>query len=246
MIFISHLHGDHYLGLVGLLSSMSLLGRTKKLTLFGPEELKQLLDFQFEVAAIKLKYELEFIPITATEKQPIFEDKVIKIYAFPVKHRIKCWGFRFDEKRRELNIDPAKIKEHGLSIEEIKKAKDGEDVVRESQYFRNEELTLPPDPLASYAYSSDTRYFPKMADYVKGVRLLYHEATFIEKQRERAEKTMHSTAKEAATVAKKADVGQLLLGHFSARFKGTEIVLEEAQEVFGNTVCVEDGDEFVL
>lgn len=246
MIFISHLHGDHYLGLVGLLSSMSLLGRTKKLSIYCPSDLEELLQIQFKLAGIRFNFQLEFIHLTSTDKQVIFEDKVIEISAFPVQHRIPTWGFLFKEKKKEKNIDPDKVTEHQLTIQEILKAKKGDDILRESTYFRNADITLPDQPLTSYAYSADTIFFEKMVEYVKGVDLLYHEATFTEKQKDRAEATMHSTARQAATVAKKAKVGQLLLGHFSARFKSTGEVLKEAKTVFENSVCVEDGDEFDL
>lgn len=246
MIFISHLHGDHYLGLVGLLSSMSLLGRTKKLVVFGPPELEELLQIQFKLAGIRFNFELQFNHLTALDKAIIFEDNVIEIAAFPVRHRIPTWGFHFKEKKKEKNIDPKKIEEFKLSKEEILKAKKGEDVLRDSAYYRNEDITLKDKALVSYAYSSDTIYFEKMIDHVKGVSLLYHEATFTEKQKDRAMATMHSTAKEAATIAKKGNVGQLLLGHFSARFRSTDEVLQEAIQVFENTICVEDGDEFIL
>jgi ribonuclease Z len=245
-IFISHLHGDHYLGLVGLLSSMSLLGRTKKLSIFCPKELEELLTSQFKLAGIQFNFQLEFIHLTAKTKELIFEDNVIAISAFPVKHRIPTWGFHFQEKDKELNVNAKKIKELQLSVDEIKQAKSGNDIIRASEYIRNEDIALPKQKLVSYAYSSDTIFFEKMIEYVKGVNLLYHESTFIEKQKDRAIATMHSTAKEAATVADKAKVGKLLLGHFSARFRGTEEILEEAQIIFKNTVCVEDGDEFIL
>jgi ribonuclease Z len=246
MILISHLHGDHYLGLVGLLSSMSILGRTQKLTIYGPADLQELMQVQFRLAGMKFGYQIEFVNLTATKKEVIFEDNVMSITAFPVKHRIPTWGFRFDEKEKELNIDPSVVKKFALSIDEIKAAKKGDDIVREDEYFRNADVTLPRQKPVSYAYSSDTAYFDKMAEYVKGVDLLYHESTFTEKQRDRADKTMHSTAKEAATVAKKANVGQLLLGHFSARFKDTTVVLEEAKTIFDRSVCVQDGDEYNL
>ncbi len=245
-IFISHLHGDHYLGLVGLLSSMSLLGRTKKLTVYGPEELEELLRFQFKVAKVHFNFELEFVHLGASEMQVIYEDKVIKVSSFPVKHRIDCWGFRFDEQPKEKNVNPSKIEEHQLKLEEILAVKRGEDITREASYLRNEELTLPETPLVSYAYSADTKYFDKMADYVQGVNLLYHEATFLEKHSDRAKATMHSTALQAATIAKSAKVKQLLLGHFSARYKDTSELLSEAKSVFEHTICVNDGDEFIL
>lgn len=246
MILISHLHGDHYLGLVGLLSSMSILGRTQELTIYCPPELEELLKVQFKVAGMKFNYPIAFSPLKVNTQEVIFEDNILKITAFPVKHRIPTWGFRFDEKERELNIDPSVIKKFALSHEEIRKAKKGEDILREDEYFRNADITLPRQKSVSYAYSSDTAFFEGMIDYVRNVDLLYHESTFTEKQRERADKTMHSTAKEAATVAKRANVGKLLLGHFSARFKDTSVVLEEAKTVFDNAVCVNDGDEFDL
>jgi ribonuclease Z len=246
IILISHLHGDHYLGLTGLLSSMSLLGRTKKLTIYCPAELEELLQFQFKVAGIKFNFQLEFVHLMSTEKSIIFEDNSIQISSFPVKHRIPTWGFQMREKEKELNINPKKIEEFKLSLEEIVRAKRGEDIIRDAEYLRNADLTLPKQPLLSFAYSSDTKYFDQMAEFVKGVDLLYHEATFTEKHVDRAKATMHSTAKQAAQVAKNAGVNQLLLGHFSARYKNTDELLEEAKSVFDNTICVEDGDEFIL
>ena len=245
-IFISHLHGDHYLGLVGLLSSMSLLGRTKELTVYGPPELEETLRFQFKVAKVHFNYELRFVHLKQDGLEVIFEDKVLSISSFPVQHRIPCWGFRFDEKKKEKNVNPSKIEEFKLSLEEILAIKRGEDITREAAFFRNEDLTLAETPLISYAYSADTRYFDKMADYVKGVNLLYHEATFLEKHKDRAKATMHSTALQAATVAQQARVKQLILGHFSARYKDTSEILEESKSVFAQSSCVLDGDEFIL
>ena len=245
-IFISHLHGDHYLGLTGLLSSMSLLGRTKELSVYCPAELEEILKFQFKVAKVYFNFEIKFVPLTATSKEVIFEDNIVAVSAFPVKHRINCWGFRFDEKQKDRNVNPAKIAEHQLSLKEILKVKKGEDVVREAAYLRNEELTLVPTPTVSYAFSADTAYFPEMADYVKGVSLLYHEATFTEKHSDRAKATMHSTALQAATVAKDAQVKRLILGHFSARYKDPSELVEEAKPIFEAVSAVEDGMEFVL
>jgi ribonuclease Z len=245
-IFISHLHGDHYLGLVGLLSSMSLLGRTKKLSIYGPSELEELLRFQFKVAAIHFNFELEFIHLEKDVDAIVFEDKIISVRAFPVKHRIACWGFRFDEKKKEKNVNPSKIEEHSLNLEEILAVKRGQDVVRGVSYLRNEELTLADAKLVSYAFSSDTTYFSKMAEYVSGVDLLYHEATFLEKHADRARATKHSTALQAAQVAKDGGVGKLILGHFSARYKDGQEIEDEAKTVFMNTQAVNDGDEFNL
>lgn len=246
IILISHLHGDHYLGLTGLLSSMSLLGRTKNLTIYCPAELEEMLQFQFKIAGVKFNFQLAFVHLTSTDKSVIFEDTSIQISAFPVKHRIPTWGFHMVEKEKEMNINPLKIEEFKLSLEEIVQAKKGKDITRDAQYLRNDELTLPKQSLLSYAYSSDTKYFDQMAEFVKGVDILYHEATFTEKHIDRAKATMHSTAKQAAQVAKNAGVKQLLLGHFSARYKSTDELLIEAKPIFENVVCVNDGDEFIL
>jgi ribonuclease Z len=245
-IFISHLHGDHYLGLAGLLSSMSLFGRTKELNVYCPVELEEILRFQFKVAKVYFNYELNFIPITARSKEVIFEDNIITVSAFPVKHRVDCWGFRFDEKPKARNVNPSRIQEHTLTLEEILKVKKGEDVLRESSYLRNEDLTLAPTATVSYAFSADTAYFPEMADYVKGVDLLYHEATFTEKHSDRAKETQHSTALQAANVAKAAGVKNLILGHFSARYKNPSELVEEAATVFDKVSAVEDGMRFVM
>ncbi|MBN4072834.1 ribonuclease Z [Crocinitomix catalasitica] len=245
-ILISHLHGDHYLGLFGLLGSMGLTGRKSKLTIYGPEDLKTLLDLQFKVSKVKLAFEIEFIPLTAETKELIFEDKVLKIFAFPVKHRIPCWGFSFEEKERRSNLKKEKIQEYNISVPEIKELLDGEDLVREGEIIPSAEFFDPAPPPIKFVFCGDTAYNTKILPWIKGADLLYHEATFSEKEVDRATATMHSTAKQAAAIANKAEVGKLLLGHFSARYKVTEALEEEARTIFSNSVCVEDGDEFVV
>ena len=245
-IFISHLHGDHYLGLTGLLSSMSLLGRKQDLTIFCPSELEELLQFQFKIAAVHFNFQIKFTHLKKDGLQLIHEDNSIKAWSFPVKHRIPCWGFKFVEKERDANLNPLMIKKYDLSIEEIKKAKKGEDIMRNALKIKNQELVLAHIEPASYAFSADTKYFDAMAEYVKGVQLLYHEATFTEAHSDRAKATMHSTAKEAATVAKNAGVSKLLLGHFSARYRSSQVLLDEAKPIFENSFCVKDGDEFLV
>lgn len=245
-ILISHLHGDHYFGLMGLLVSMDLLGRTRPMTLYGPPELKELIAFQLKTTGIRFHFQLDIIPLTATSKTVIDEDLHLAISAFPVRHRIPCWGFHLQEKRRFKKIAPDCLATHQLTREEIHRVREGKDILRGGLLLKNETLTLPSAPPVAYAYSADTRYFDEMVSAVEGVDLLYHEATFTEKYRENAEKTMHSTAKEAATIAQRAGVNRLLLGHFSKRFKQTDELLAEAQAVFKNTVCINDGDTFSL
>lgn len=245
-IFISHLHGDHYLGLVGLFSSMSLLGRASKLIIFAPEGLEEIIQLQFKISGVYLNYKIEFVVLTAKEKTLIFEDNSIEVYSFPLKHRITTFGFLFQEKTRGKSVDKYKIAEYNLTLPEILKVKKGEDVVRGEEIIKNEVLTLPDSKLCSYAYCSDTKFIPELSETLKNVSLLYHEGTFLTEDKDKAKSTMHSTALEAATIAREANVDQLLIGHFSARYNDTIAHLKEAQQIFQHVRCVEDGDEFVV
>jgi ribonuclease Z len=245
-IFISHLHGDHFLGIFGLLASMNLLGRTQKLIIFAPEDLQKIILFQFEISKVRLDYEIEFQTLSCKTKTLIFEDRLLEVFAFPLKHRIECYGFLFREKPKELNIDKDQIEKYAISRAEIWAVKNGADLERNGKIIPNKKLTLPPTHLLSYAFCSDTRYYEKIAGWVQDVDLLYHEATFTEKQLDRAKATQHSTAKQAAEIAKKARAKKLLLGHFSARFGTTVELQAEAQAVFENVTCVEDGDQFLM
>lgn len=245
-LFISHLHGDHYLGIFGLLASMNLLGRTLKLHLFAPAALREIIAHQFTITGVTLDFEIEYHDLNCTEKTLIFEDKILEIYAFPLRHRIKCHGFLFKEKPKELNINKEKIEEFTISRAEIWSIKNGGDIERNGKIIKNAKLTLPGVAPKQYAFCTDTKFYPKLADWVKDVDLLYHEATFTEAQKDRAKATQHSTAKQAAEIAKRANVKKLLLGHFSARFNSTSELQKEAEVIFENTICVEDGDEFVI
>lgn len=243
-IFISHLHGDHFLGIFGLLASMNLLGRTQKLIIFAPADLEKIVKNQFEITNVVLDFELEFQTLSTKTKTLVFEDRLLEVFAFPMKHRIECYGFLFQEKPKELNIDKDKIEEYGISRSEIWDIKNGKNIERNGKIIPNSELTLPSGKLFQYAFCTDTTYYEKIATWVSGADLLYHEATFTEKQADRAKATKHSTAGQAAEIAKKADVKKLLLGHFSARFGSTKELLDEAKPIFENVVCVEDGDVF--
>lgn len=245
-IFISHLHGDHFLGIFGLLSSMSLLGRTKLLTIYAPEGLEEIVRHQFKLAQVYLSFDLEFVQLSTKEKVTVFEDNAVKVSAFPLKHRIECYGFLFEEKQEELKIDKDKIQEYKLSLIEILAAKRGEVIQREKEQIQPEQVTLPPGKPCSYAFCTDTRPIAKLPVWIQGASLLYHEATFTQKHTDRAKATGHSTAADAATIAKEAGVGKLLLGHFSTRYKSTDELKHEAQPIFENVTCVEDGDVFYV
>ena len=241
-ILISHLHGDHFFGLVGLISTMHLMGRDKGLSIYGPEELEQILRLQLEVGAAKLDFEINFVKLNGKDSGVIFEDKLIEISYFPLKHRIPTNGFVIREKVKERRLNPLKIEGSGLQFEHMHRLKKGEDILLENgKTLKNNKYTLDPHPSFSYAYCSDTAYAEKIVSYIQGVSLLYHEATFIEKDIERARATFHSTARQAAEIAKKAGVSKLIVGHLSARYDSTSDHLHEAMQVFENSEVVEDG-----
>lgn len=244
-ILISHLHGDHFFGLVGLLSTLHLLGRDKDLTIYGPEELEQIIRLQLEVGGAKLGFSLDFVALNGKEHKLIFEDKLIEIWTFPLSHRVPTNGFLIKEKPKERKLNAERFQEAGLSLTLIPKLKQGMDVELESGeiiYF--EEYTYPQKPSKAYAYCSDTIFDERIVDYIKHADLLYHEATFLNDKLDRAKQTFHSTAEQAAIIAKRAEVGKLLLGHLSARYDNGLKHLEEASKVFENVKVVEDGDVF--
>jgi len=246
-ILISHLHGDHFFGLVGLLSTMHLLGRDRGITIYGPEELEGIIRSQLEIAGARLDFDLAFVRLNGKEAKLIFEDNLIEIHTFPLKHRIPTKGFVIREKIKERRLISEAIKGSGLLIEHLPKLKRGENVVDEKgNEFDFEDFTLPPRPSYAYAFCSDTKYDESIVPYIQGVSVLYHEATFTEKDSDRAKATFHSTAKQAATIAAKAGVGQLLLGHVSARYDTIDTHLEEAKMHFEDVVVVEDGDVYLL
>jgi ribonuclease Z len=246
-ILISHLHGDHFFGLVGLLSTMHLMGRDKGITVYGPKELESIIKSQLEIGGAKLDFDLQFVATDPKNSQLIFEDKLIEIHSFPLKHRIPTTGFLIREKAKEFNLNSEAIKGSGLKIEHFHLLKKGEDVLDEDgQIFRFKDYTFPPKPSYSYAFCSDTKYDVSIVSYVKDVSVLYHEATFTEKDSERAKATFHSTAAQAADIAKRANAGKLYLGHLSARYESTAAHLSEAAKFFDNTEVVEDGMKFTI
>ncbi|WP_306643707.1 ribonuclease Z [Sanyastnella coralliicola] len=241
-IFISHLHGDHYLGLMGLLSSMHLLGRKKKLNLYAPPALQEILEVQFRASETRLSFEIEYINSIVKETTLLYEDRTVEVYAFPLKHRVKCSGFLFTEKERKAKVMRPKIQEFGLTVSEILAAKEKRDIERESgEVIKWQWVTHLPEPPRKYAFCSDTAYSEKVIEAVKGVDLLYHEATFLSNLEKRAKETFHTTAAQAGEVAKKAKVGQLMIGHFSSRYSDDDLLLEETKTVFENAIAANEG-----
>jgi ribonuclease Z len=244
-IFISHLHGDHFFGLPGLISSFHLLNRTTPLNIYGPPELKTWLDTTFKVSNTKLVYPLHFHPTQNKEKSLIFEDKKVEVYSFPLKHSIATTGFLFQEKEKERNIIKEKITEYGIEVCDIQNIKNGKDWISpKGKHINNRELTTDPKPSLSYAYCSDTAYLKSLKENLDSPTLLYHESTFLKEDEKRATKTKHSTSEQAAIIAKDVKAKSLLLGHYSVRYDDKEVFKEEAAPIFKSVFLAEDLLEF--
>lgn len=237
-IFISHLHGDHVFGLIGLISTLNLMGRETPMTIFGPVGIKELIEVQLRLTNSIGKFEINFIELSEKESELIFEDDKVEVFTIPLDHRVYANGFLFREKPklRKLNID--EIKKHPeietCDYENLRRGRDFE--LSDGSVISNLKLTYEPDKSLSYAFCSDTRYNPDIVPIIKNVDLLYHESTFLSDLSELADFTGHSTAAEAATIAKKAEVGQLILGHFSNRYKDLNVMLDESKPIFENTI----------
>jgi len=244
-IFISHLHGDHVFGLFGLLSSLGLMGREQDLHLYGPSQLESVILQHIKMFDIHLPYKVIFYPLECGKSNVIFEDKVVTVRHFPLSHRIPTCGYLFREKERIRNFKPGVIEKYRIPIIKRKGIQLGDDFVTENgETVSNEQLTLPGPLPRSYAFCSDTQYDRSIIPFVKGVDLLYHEATFSNADVNRACETKHSTARQAALIAREASVKKLVIGHFSARYKALNLLLEEAREIFPATFLAEDGERF--
>lgn len=247
-IFISHLHGDHFYGLVGLLSTFGILSREKELHIYGPKGIKEVTLLQLKISQSHAKYKMIFHELSSKKSELIFEDDKVSVRTIPLHHRVYTNGYLFTEKEkpRKLHIDNIN------NYPEIDKAdylniKAGKDVVLDTgEIIPNDEITLPPVKPLSFAFCSDTSYKPDIVPIIKEATLLYHEATFLHERQDLAKKTKHSTAKEAATIAKDANVQQLIIGHYSGRYKDISLFKKEAQEVFKNTDLAEPGKVFKI
>jgi ribonuclease Z len=244
-IFISHLHGDHFFGLYPLLSTYNLMGRKTPLNIYAPSSIEEMLNRHLKDFDISLGYELIIHPLAGRTLKLILSDKRVEVFSFPLKHRVKTFGFLFREKVADRNMIRSKIADYNLTIAEISLLKKGKDIYREDgEAISCEEVTSAPPAPASYAFCSDTGYFPKLSSFVAGVGLLYHESTFGEEHDALARKVGHSTARQAATVARDAGAGRLLLGHFSARYRSPEILEEEARQIFPATDAAREGQSY--
>ena len=241
-VFISHLHGDHFFGIFGLLSTYNLLGRTNPLHIHSHSQLRDILNCQSRFLP-DLNFELVFHDLPENKHQILMEDDRIQVETFPLAHRIPTNGFIFKEKIQPRNIKKEMVDAYQIGVENIRRIKEGEDLYYNNRIIPNHELTLPPYKPRSYAFCSDTKYNEDIIPYVKNVDLLYHEATFREGMGQRAKETYHSTNTQAAYIAKKAGVKKLIIGHYSARYK-KEIkhVVEEARKIFPETYPAQDGD----
>lgn len=240
-IFLSHLHGDHWFGLIGLLSSFALLGRTASLHIYAHVQLQSTLNHLLQNYCSDLPYEITFHAIETTQHTLIHEDSTMQVFTIPLDHGVPCCGFLFREKGTGLHINRRAIDTYGIPTWAINNIKAGQDWhTDDGTLIPNEHLTLPPSPTRSYAYCSDTSYDPRICQYIQGVNLLYHEATYASDMVTRAKLYHHSTAREAAQIAKESKVSQLIIGHFSQRYLDETILLKEAQEIFPETTLAKE------
>ncbi|MBN4066160.1 ribonuclease Z [Candidatus Amoebophilus asiaticus] len=246
-IFISHLHGDHYLGLLGLISSMHLEGRSNELHIYGSPGLEEIINLQLKYSETTLKYPLIFHPLQAETSELILDNTNLIVYSVPLDHRIPCNGFLFQEKERKRKILREKIEQYAVPVTYMEALKNGDDYKEENgRIIPNEELTTDAPTPRAFAYCSDTAYEEKIIPLIKGVDLLYHETTFMHDLVERAKETYHSTTIQAGTIANKAGVKKLIIGHFSARYGSLQPLLEETKSVFPNTILAIEGESYQI
>ncbi len=241
-IFISHLHGDHCFGLIGLISTLALLGRTSDVTIHAHNDLETLLRPQLDYYCREIPFKVIIEPFDPSESEVIYEDKSLTVKTIPLAHRIPCAGFLFAEKPGEAHLRADMIEFYNVPIKDRRRIKQGADfITEEGKTISNHILTKPAARARAYAYCSDTAYNKRIIPIIEGADLLYHEATFAQSDLARAKKTGHSTAKQAAEIAKQAQVKKLMLGHFSARYRNNQELLDEAKKVFENSILANEG-----
>lgn len=240
-IFISHLHGDHFLGIFGYLSSLNLLGRNNDIHIYAPENLNNLLEVHNSVSGKNFNFNIVFHPLNFSKLKRIYNDKIMEVFSFPVKHSVPTCGFLFKEKSTNRRMIKEKIKELDLNIESIKKFKNSENCEVNGVLIDYNDVTTQGNQPRTYAYCADSQYDENIISYLENVDLIYHESTFLDSKMDKAIKTKHSTAKQAATIALKANAKQLIIGHFSARYDNSDQFLEEAKVVFNQTITAYDG-----
>lgn len=241
-IFISHLHGDHSLGLPGLVSTLGMLGRMGDLFVYGPAEVGEYVQVIEKLFCQGSPFQMKFQAVDTNNYNLVMEDRSVSVYSLPMKHRVPCCGYLFVEKERSPHIIREMIDFYKIPISKIELIKQGADfVTEEGEVIPNKILTRPAEPAKRYAYCSDTAFFPKIVPYIEGVDLLYHEATFLEADSARAYETFHSTTKQAASIARDAQVKKLLIGHYSARYIDLLPLEKEAKSIFHNTLLTNEG-----
>lgn len=246
-IFISHLHGDHYLGLIGFLSSLHLNGRKKPLKLFGPPHLMEIIELQFKYSETILQYEILYYPTDPKSPKLILENDDVMVETIPLDHRIDCTGFIFREKKRLRKLIKEEVERIGIPVEYFTALKKGKDYTdNQGKVYPNDTLTIDSAEPRAYAYCSDTKYNESYFEQIKNADLLYHEATFMHNMLDRANETHHTTALQAAEIAIKVNAKKLLIGHFSARYKTLDELLAEAQSVFPDTGLAIEGRTFLV
>ncbi len=246
-IFISHLHGDHVYGLPGLINSYHHFARNTALHIYGPVGIRQMMETVLRLSNSMIDFELIFHEIQSETKLKILENKDLRVYAFPISHRIPTYGFLFQERNTTINIDKDAIQKYHLTIDQIKTAKEGKPVTLTSgEYLTNNILTLPSRAPRSYAYCSDTMFDKRIVQWVENVTVLYHEATFLHELEQKAIESMHSTALQAGMIAHMANAGQLLLGHFSSRYDDLSVFVQEAKEIFNAVQIAEEGHTYPI
>ncbi|AIY13773.1 ribonuclease Z [Cellulophaga baltica] len=244
-IFISHLHGDHFFGLPGLVSTFRLLGRDSEMHIYGPKGIEEAINLLLRLGNSWTNYKLIFHELTSKESELIYEDDKVTVKTIPLSHRVYTNGFLFEEKLASRTLDVEAAQRYQIETCYFQNIKNGRDItLDDGRVIPNDELTFDPPKPKSYAFCSDTAYKPDIVPLIKNVDVLYHEATFLETQAELAPKTKHSTAKEAASIAKQANVGQLILGHYSTRYKSIDLFQEEASEIFDAVSLADDGKVF--
>ena len=244
-IFISHLHGDHIFGLIGVLSSYGLNGRKEPLHIYCPPHLDEIINIQLKYTGHPLPYPIEFHITDTSQHQMIFEDEIVEVFTIPLEHRIPTQGFLFREKKQPDSMIPEKIKKYNIPFQEIQSIKNGNNWTNpQGKIITHAELTSPAPSPRSYAFCSDTAYTESIIPIIKGVDLLYHESTFLHSEIDFAQRTKHSTSIQAATIAQKANVGKLILGHYSSRYIELDELHDEAKSVFPNTELGLEGKRF--
>lgn len=246
-IFISHLHGDHCFGLVGLISTFRLLTREADLHIYAPKGLKEVITLQMKLSDSWTNYKLIFHELSSDTSELIYEDDKVEVHTIPLDHRVYTNGFLFKEKLGERKLDMNEVLNADIDVAYYRKLKQGADVPdNKGNMIKNATVTKPPKPPMSYAFCSDTAYNESIVPLIKDVSVLYHESTFLEKNKNLAAPTKHSTAKEAASIAKQANAGQLILGHYSTRYDDLNLFKEEAQTIFNNVHLADDGKTFTF